>query len=204
MIWLWRARRFQRSDADLVLPESDSAEAVDTAHTVEGEDAPRLEACDQSRLYLRIAGDEVIQPGGERVAQNFRFGGQALVFDLRELFDFECAIGEVARQPLLAFNLGGATGGADEVGLELPEIVLALRVHQPENDARVGFAEDVRDAEIVAIDRHRTGELFEFRIASRLTTFLRRRRPIGSRARIYPGRRRQEQRAQKSASKDRL
>src|SRR5215813_10961780 len=202
MIWRRRASRFERADADLVLPESDSAEAVDTAHTVEGEDAPRLETCDQSWLYLRIAGDEVVQTGGERVAQNFRFGGQALVFDLRELFDFECAIGEVARQPVLAFNLGGAAGGADEVGFELPEIVLALGVHQSEDDARVVFAEDVRHAEIVAIDRHRTGELFGFRIASRLTTFLRRRRLIGSRARIYPSRRRQEQRAQKSASED--
>src|SRR5262249_60198301 len=95
MIWRRRASRFERADADLVLPESDSAEAVDTAKTVEGEDAPRLETCDQSRLYLRIAGDEVVQPGGERVAQNFRFGGHGFGFGLRKFFGYDIAYGKV-------------------------------------------------------------------------------------------------------------
>jgi hypothetical protein len=76
--------------------------------------------------------EEEVDARGKSVAQGALFGISALVGFLCALFDLICAIQDVALQPARPFQLRRPSQLADRIGLELPEVVLRLRVHDSE------------------------------------------------------------------------
>ncbi len=119
---------------------------------------PRLELRDQTWLDLWILFKEVVQPVCRCPAYLLHPPVQLRILRLRYLDDPERAIDQIRVEHLRAVDLRGAPQRLDVAVLDLPEIVLCLRVHETEDDALVGRTVNVRDPPFVAVYRYAAGQ----------------------------------------------
>ena len=97
--------------------------------------------------------EEVVQAVREGVHQTFEPGRARAVFGAERVRIDEQPLPQVREQRGLALGFGHSSKRVQVVGLDPVEIVLGLRVLHAEDGVRIGLAEDVRDAPVVADDR---------------------------------------------------
>ena len=95
-----------------------------------------------------------VDPRDERRVQPLRRAIERREVALAPRHDLERAIEQVRVEPLRPMHLAVAAQGEDVGVLNLPEKILGLGVAEAEDRAFVILAEDVRHAELVAVDRH--------------------------------------------------
>lgn len=123
------------------------------------QDVPWLKSCDQSRFRLGMLLEIVIQAGGEGVAQRAKARRAALVILLGTFLAFVGAHQEIARDSTQPVDFGRSPDDPNEIRFQLPEIVLGLRVHQAEDHTGVRLRIDMGNTIMIAIDRHRPGQV---------------------------------------------
>jgi len=128
--------------------------AADTA-LAETQHHPRLETLDdprRDRRVLRQVKVEAIGPGLHQLLEHDR-RVRITRFEIRRIDKQPLA--QVTVDRTLAVGLGQAPQGVQVVGLNAPEVVLGLRVDQPEYRFGIGGGADMGDAPIVANDGDR-------------------------------------------------
>ena len=113
---------------------------------------------DEPRLDLRVALKEVVESVGERIAKLSRARTRAFILGHGEPRYLKRAIQQVGFQGPFAVHFRGAPDRLYVVVLDLPEVILGLRVSVAEDATRVGRPVDVRHAVAVAINRNRMCE----------------------------------------------
>ena len=124
----------------------------------EGQWIPRLEAGEQQRSYLGVSREVVVEPRHEPVAQRPSAAIKPAVLLAGEAWNLERAIEPIPGDGIRAIHLRRPPQRLDVVALDTREVVLGLRIGEPEGRARVGAGPDVRDAPSVPVDRGLAGE----------------------------------------------
>ena len=126
-----------------------------TANTslAEAERHPRLEVGDNARLHLGMVMQVEIQAVRPGVHERLQPVGARRVRRLQTVGINELLHAQIPIDLAFPLRFGEAAHRIDEVRLDAIEIVLRLRVHQPEHRIGVGLAVNVGDAPGVARDR---------------------------------------------------
>ena len=147
-------RRVSAGVESLQFGQIDPLDIAADAAFGEGECHPRLEAGDRLRPHLGMGGEiviEAIRPGIHQPLQPVGAGGVSRLEVCRIHVE---AGAQVGPDRLLALGLGGAAERGQIVGLDPIEVVFGLGVDHAEHGIGIGPAADMRDAPVVARDRH--------------------------------------------------
>src|SRR5690606_22315659 len=133
-----------------VLVEAPEATQIDLrdvasdAPLAEGERHPGLEALQDPGLHLRMGMEVVVETIGPGVHESLEPVGALIVEGFHLVEVDEEPHPEVLPDSAFTFSLGEATLGDEEVAFDAGEIVLRLRVHQPEDRISIRGGVDMR------------------------------------------------------------
>ena len=133
--------------------EIEVASVAADASLAEGQRHPRLEVLDHPRRHLRVLVEVVVQAVGPRIHQGLEPFRARRVLRLHAVRIDEELHPEIAVDRRLSLGFCQPPHRVDEVRLHAIEVVLGLRVDQPEHGVGVGLSVNVRNAPVVANDR---------------------------------------------------
>ena len=106
-----------------------------------------------------MIGEIRIEAGGEAVENRAHLSGHARILRAREPRNLERPVAPIASHAVLFVHLGAPAECAQVIVLDTPEVVLGLRVGEAKRGRRIRFAENVRNAVGVAVNRDVVGEI---------------------------------------------
>src|SRR5215471_3132113 len=118
------------------------------------ESLPGLKFRYESRLYLWISFEKVIESIYQCLTKLALSASHTIILRLRQSWDLQCAIQHVISKSSIAINLRCPSNRSDERILNLPEVIFGLSVYVSENAACIGRPIDVRDAIGITVDRN--------------------------------------------------
>ena len=124
-----------------------------------GQHVPRFELFDQPRPHVGMRVEVVVDPRDERRVEPLRRAIERREVALAARHDLERPIEQIRVEPLRAVDFAVAAEREDVGVLDLPEEVLGLDVAVAEDGRFVVVADDVGEAELVAVDGDPRGEL---------------------------------------------